>query len=476
MKFPKSKFFGLSLCLLSVCGALVGCENSYSPTAKSSEVLPDGEKTTLEKIMEKYDDLPYEYEGEECTLEMCHWDANGASVERQVIEAMLQGFYKRYPKIHVNLEILSNYESTYPSRLAAGNVHDVFLVPDGSFNAWAKTNTCENLDAYIESSDLINTSELYETSLTRYRYDLKGSKPSLSGNQLALPKDIGPTVMYYNKDIFDSMNVAYPSATKRMTYDEATEMWKAVTKKDKSGNITKYGVSGLPTEGLVWSAGGDFLNPERNAFPTDEKTLAGLKKGYQYIQDAYVTNYITPPIEFTTGSDGTTLFSQERVACFIGLKSYVTQFRELQFDWDIAPVPAFEENPTASAWSGSVGYSVFNKSQHKEAAWKLVEYISSKEGQEILSATGFQIPCYPSIANSEEFIQQEKKNKPTNVEVFMKEAEGQPVGLWCYRDTQTWKTQGFDSTSELLFASDESKRITVDEFLAQVKAKVNGMM
>jgi len=476
MKFPKTRFFGLALVGLSVCGALTGCENTYSAGGASSEQLSSGEKTILEKIMEKYDNLPYEYEGDECTLQMCHWDGSGPAIEGQVIEAMLQGFYKRYPKIHVNLEILSNYETTYPSRLAAGNVHDVFLMPDGSFNAWAKTNTCENLDAYIEGSDLVKMDEMYDTSLNRYRYDLKGNKPSPSGNQLALPKDIGPTVMYYNKAIFDSMGVPYPSATQRMTYTEATAMWKALTKRNKDNVITKYGVSGLPMEGLVWTAGGDFLNAERNAFPTENSTLAGLKKGYQYIQDAYVKDFITPPAEFTAGSDGITLFSQERVACYIGLKAYVTTFRELDFDWDIAPVPAFEENPTASAWSGSVGYSVFNKSKHKEAAWKLVEYIASKEGQEILSATGFQIPCYPEIGNSQEFIQREKQSKPSNVEVFLMEAEGQPAGLWCYRDTQTWKTQGYDATSELLFSSDVSKRITVDQFLAQVKSKVNGMM
>ncbi|HHT67467.1 MAG TPA: extracellular solute-binding protein [Erysipelotrichaceae bacterium] len=470
-----NRFFGLSLCVSALFGLLAGCTNTYDKSSSSSQTNEDG-KTTLEEIMEKYDSLPYEYEGDACTITMCHWDGIGTTIERQVIQAMLQGFKLRYPKIDVELEILSDYESTYPSRLAAGNVHDVFLMPDGSFNAWAKTNTCLNLDQFIDASELIDMDEMYDTSLVRYRYDLKNAKPSSSGNQLALPKDIGPTVMYYNKAAFDQAGVNYPDPNTILSCDDATELWKSVTMKDKNGNVTRYGISGLSIEGLVWSAGGDFLNPERTAFPTDPSTIAGLKRGYQYIQDAYVTNFITPPVEFTAGSDGAMLFSQQRVACYIGLKANVTSFRELSFDWDICPVPAFEVNPGANAWSGSVGYSVYNKSKNIEAAWKLVEYIASREGQELLSATGFQIPCYPDLGYDERYLTREKENKPKNVEVFLSSAETQPAGLWCYRDTQTWKTQGYDATSELLMSSDPSKRIAVDEFLAEAKAKVNGSL
>ena len=317
---------------------------------------------------------------------------------------------------------------------------------------------------------------MYETSLTRYRYNQTTGQPNPNGNQLALPKDIGPMVMYYNKNAFDDMGVAYPSDTEIMDIEAARTMWKSLVKKNKNDVVTRYAVSDLCIEGLVWSAGGDFLNPSRTKFPTDPTTIEGLRKGYQFVQDAYVKDFITPPIEFTSGSDGKTLFSQQRVACYIGLKSNVAAFRGLSFDWDVCPIPAFNVAPQKNGWSGSVGYSVYNKTQNPEAAWKLVEYIASMEGQEILSATGFQIPSYPEIGYSEDFLAREKQSKPHNVEAFLTAADNQPYGLWNYRDTQDWKVFGYDTTSELLLSSDESERWTVDEFLEQAKSKVNSFL
>lgn len=442
-------------------------ESSSQESSSSSEEEVD----ELTRIMRKYDNLTYEYDGDPCKITMAHWTGDGDTIERAVINAVLQGFKLRYPTIDVELSILGDYENTYPNRFQAGNAHDVFMMPDGSFASWAKSGACMNLTPFIAASELVVTDEMYTTSLSRYRYDATTGKVSDNGNQLSLPKDIGPMVMYYNKDAFDEMGVEYPDDDEIMDIEDATEMWKKLTKK-KDGNIIRYGVSGLSIEGLVWSAGGDFLNPTRDHFPSDPLTIQGLKDGYQFIQDAYVTNFITPPSEFTAGSDGKSLFSQQRVACFIGLKSNVAAFRQLSFNWDCCPIPAFQVEPEKNGWSGSVGYSVYQQSKHKDAAWKLVEYIASKEGQEILSATGFQIPVYPELSEDPVFLAREIELGPHNFGAFLSAAENQPYGLWQYRSSQTWKTLGYDTPSERLLSSDPSTRLTVEEFLAIAKEKV----
>jgi len=457
------------LSLIAVLGStfLIGCTNNYN--GDGGVDIGDEE---LQQIMSKYDNLNYSYTGNPCTISLAHWDGIGENIERSVIEAMLQGFEIRYPTIKVNVDILSNYETTYPNRLAAGNVHDVFMMPDGDFPAWASMNKCVNLNPFINASDLLDTSAMYQSSLTRYRYNSTTGLPSEAGIQLALPKDIGPTVMYYNKDIFDEMGVSYPNDTEIMNIEDATVMWESLVKKSDNGTIQRYAVSDLSIEGLVWSAGGDFLNENRTAFPSDTTTVNGLKRGYQFLQDAYVTDCITPPSEFTAGYSGDTLFSQQRVACFIGLKANVTAFRNLSFNWDVCPVPAFDVNPSKNAWSGSVGYSIYNGGSHIEAAWKLVEYIASREGQDILSATGFQIPVYEDLSYDEDFLAREKAAGPENFEAFLTAAANQSYGTWQYRQDSRWKSLGYDATSELLFSSDPNTRITVDEFINRARTAV----
>ena len=138
-----------TLLVLTSCTFTTGGNNS-----SSNSISIDVDKSELETIMEKYDNLgyQYDYDGEECTLTMAHWDSSGASIERQVVEAVLSGFKKRYPKINVTLDIIQSYEDTYGNRITAGTAHDVFLTPDGAIPKWAGSNKLENLNPYISSS------------------------------------------------------------------------------------------------------------------------------------------------------------------------------------------------------------------------------------------------------------------------------------------------------------------------------------
>lgn len=448
---------GLAMALpLAACGGNTGGEPKFD--------------FSVESIMAKYDSSLYTYSGGPATLTMAHFDSAGAAVERAVVNEVLKGFKLRYPEIEVKLDIISDYENTYSNNIATDTMHDVFLVPDGVMASWSGGNKMLNLDPYISASELIDTEEIYASALDRYRYNAATGLTG-SGSILALPKDIGPQVMYYNKDIFDEMGVDYPPNDRIMTMDEAVEMWRAVTKKDGAGKIQRYGVAGLSPEGLVWSAGGDFLNDERTAFPTEQSDVDAIKRGYKFLQDAYLDYEITPPAEFTVGMNTTTLFSMQRVACLLSGRWEVTAFRELSFNWDIAYIPAFEVAPEKNFWSGSVAYAVNKACANREAAWKLVEYIAGKEGQEILSATGFQIPVYKELGLDAELIAREKELGPYNYEIFVRSAENQPSGLWQYRASQRWKVQGYDLKSEKLF--DVDNPMNIDEFIAQVRSAVN---
>jgi ABC-type glycerol-3-phosphate transport system substrate-binding protein len=187
-----------------------------------------------------------------------------------------------------------------------------------------------------------------------------------------------------------------------------------------------------------------------------------------------------PPAEFTVGMNVTTLFSMQRVACLVSGRWEVSSFRQLSFDWDVAYIPAFKgadgtdaELQKKNSYSGSVGYAVNNKlsGDKKMAAVKLVEYIASKEGQEILAATGFQIPVYEALGMDENFIKYESSLGPQNYQVFIQSAKNQPAGLWQYRPSQRWKVLGFDTECGPLF--NFQNPMSLDTFIDNVRAAVN---
>ena len=206
----------------------------------------------VEEVQSNYDKSLYVYDGEPCEISWAHWDSVGP-MEEATSRLIIEGFEKRYPTIKVKLDIISDYQNLYANNIAAGKVHDVFLVPDGAFRQWSTNGSIfTNLKPFLSQSFLISedviANDMFEGAIDRYT----------TGNDavLALPKDIGPYVMYYNKDMFDSMGVEYPPSDRIMTIEEASAMWRKLT--DASKRI--YGIAAYPWEGLVWSAGGDFLN------------------------------------------------------------------------------------------------------------------------------------------------------------------------------------------------------------------------
>ena len=465
--------------IMSVGALAAGCAGNIDDDTGGIEVSQD----QIDIIQAKYDaqGAVYEYTGDPVTLTMSHWDSDGASKERAVLDVLLQGFYKRYPTINVSLDIISDYETTYSNNFAAGRVHDVFLVSDGVFTNWVKASsqTMVNLDPYIAASELLDMDDMFDSVVTRYQYDAATGLTG-QGSQMTMPRDISAHVMYYNKDMFEEAGVELPPSDRIMTMDEATEMWTQLTRDlDGDGTPDVYGVAGLNMEGLVWSAGGDFVNDERTGFPTEQSDLDALEKAYKYLQDAYYTfndgKGIAPDASMNMTGDATTLFAQEMVATVIAGSWEMASIQGNSFDWDIAYVPAYEENPTANSWSGSVSYAIYSGIDDAkfDAAWKLVEYIGSPEGQEILASTGFQFPIYESVAFSDEYLSKYEGGQPSNYEIFLRSASEQPAGTWTYLPSDQWKEMGYDAYSAYLLDVTAENRWNVDRFLEAVEEYVN---
>lgn len=453
--------------LLSVatmfCLSFAGCDKPDNGDSGDNGGISE---VTLESIQAKYDASLYQYSGKPVTVRLATWDSAGYNIERAVMETVVKAFNNRYPTIKIEYDIMSNYEMNYAGNIATGDLHDVFVVTDGVFGNWVTGGKMENLEPYIASSDLIVREEMHPSVVDRYSYNPTTGKTG-SGNQYTLARDISSFVMYYNKDYFDAKGVTYPPSDRIMTIDEATEMWKALTTYDDNGEISVYGSSALDICGLVWSAGGDFLNAEKTAFPTEEKDLKALKKAYQFVQDSYYKDKICP----TVALDAATMFNMQKVATCIAGSWNVSTFRSLDFNWDIAYIPAFEENPQANCWSGSAGLSVYTGSKCKEASWKFVEYIASKEGQEILMSTGTQIPIYENVGK--DIVERESKLGPANYEILIKSAKTQKAGRWTYLKNQQWYSLGYDLYSGNLLDSNADERWTTDRFLEKCKEIVN---
>lgn len=150
-------------------------------------------------------------------------------------------------------------------------------------------------------------------------------------------------------------------------------------------------------------------------------------------------------------------FTEGNVAMLVDGRWNVTNFRNIidntpiaqlggkTFAWDVAPLPVYKEydaqgnitvHGVEAGHSGSVALCVNSKSKFKNAAWKFVEFIGGKYGQEVQAKSGFAIPSQKDLANSEVFLQ--STQNPRNSIVFVRAAEHQTPGDWWYLKDNDW--------------------------------------
>src|SRR6185369_6500900 len=108
----------------------------------------------------------------------------------------------------------------------AGIAPDVFYVPDGAFGELVRTGTLLDLESRIASSGAgVDLTAMWSSGVDRFRWD--GTRLH-AGHVYALPKDIGPTAMFFDADRFRERGVPLPDPAVPMTWDEALVMWRSL--------------------------------------------------------------------------------------------------------------------------------------------------------------------------------------------------------------------------------------------------------
>ena len=203
----------------------------------------------------------------------------------------------------------------------------------------------------------------------------------VDGHVWAVPFQRSTAVLYWNRKAFAEAGLdpkKYPK-----TWNEMVAYGKAVTKKDASGRVVRWGV-GIP--GNVGSAqwlfgalgaqnGVRLMNDAGNKTDlTNPKVVEALK----FWVDLNKVHGIHPPgiQEWgTTPSD----FLEERIAMVWTTTGNLTNLRaNAKFDFGLAPYPG---NPTPASVLGGGNLYIFKKAPaaEKEAALKFIKFLTSDE-------------------------------------------------------------------------------------------------
>lgn len=142
---------------------------------------------------------------------------NGDEYELEVFQDLTDRFNALYDgQIHVELvqKGSSGYETAVEKALS-GTKLDVFYVGDAGYKSYAENGLLYDITDLVNNSSIYNIDSMWSTVMTRYKYDVNAKLSGTeSGRYYGVPKDIGPTVIYYNETEFEKAGITILSVGK----------------------------------------------------------------------------------------------------------------------------------------------------------------------------------------------------------------------------------------------------------------------
>lgn len=345
------------------------------------------------------------------------WAMWGSPAEIATHQAVADVFMAEHPdiKIEITSEPWSDYFTKMQTLWAAG---DASQIPDVLFlwptYQYAATGVLENLDPYIEASG----------------YDLSDYWPALlesatyEGSVYGFPRDISVEVLYYNKDIFDEVGMAYPDET--WTWDDLRAAAEALTVRE-GNQIVRHGLGMEGGKYLLWvnQNGGSILDDMRNP---SRCTLAEPEavEAIQFFADMMNSGAAMRSANLSQAGGDAAVFASGQVAMIIQNASRVSTFNTAGLNYDVAPVP-FPVGGGRAASTGGAAWVMSAASDNKDEAWTFLSWLQSTNGgQRLYTASGEIFPALQSTARSDAFLNPDVA--PANRMAFIIEAENGKLG------------------------------------------------
>lgn len=321
------------------------------------------------------------------TLTVAIWDKNQEPGLKQIMNDFTE---QTGIKCDIQITPWKDYWTMLEAATTGGNMPDVFWMHSFQVNTYAQYD-----DILLDVSDQISKSD--KIDLSKFPKDLVKLYQNAEGKQVGIPKDVDTSAVWYNKDMFDEAGIPYPTAD--WTWDDFREISKKLTKSDGS----QYGLAMKPNSdqeswySLVYAYGGKIISDDMTKSGFDDpKTVEALKMVENIVKDGSMPDYAA-----LAENDTTALMEAGTVAMTFQGSWMVSELNNNDFlkqHAAVAPLPK-GENGTCSMYNG-LAWSASAQGKHTEEAWKLMEYLGSKEAQQKQAELGVTMAAYEGISEA----------------------------------------------------------------------------
>ncbi|WP_304502188.1 extracellular solute-binding protein [Brachybacterium sp. FME24] len=324
----------------------------------------------------------------------------GDATQQETFQTLFDSFQESHPDITVNASGIASgdwatFGNTVATRIAGGERADIISVATEGQRLMSSKGLFEPLDDLIER-DHDETQDFYDNISPRLGewLDTYGSP---DGSTYFVPGGYNTVVMYLNRQVFEDAGVQIPDTD--WTWDEFRTV--AETIKEETGAFITTAGAGFPFgQILPWlfSNGASTLSEDwaTATFNSPEAIEAAeFVKGL--VDDELVPQ---PGGEF----DGATQYQRGSLASLTGGRYTLPDVRRLEMveQTKIVNFPHKAGPGTPIGWDG---WSIFQASPNKEAAWTFLKWLMTIEASEYYAEQGgTNVPVREDVASSEAFL------------------------------------------------------------------------
>ena len=207
----------------------------------------------------------------------------------------------------------------------------------------------------------------------------------------------------YRTDMFEEAGLTVPT-----TWQETIDTAKALTVRDDSGNVTRwgysFGTSSKPVDFLLplyWQAGGEMMTEDGKTATIDN---AAMREALTFMHDMVHVHKVADIDAFEPGYEARVLFVNDQIAQFGSAqqqwgKRFDAEFPELDGKWAFANSAMGSED--RDSFSGAGYFGVLRGTEKVEQCVTWLEYLSSDEALLALSRSSGNVSTKPSVMTSE---------------------------------------------------------------------------
>ena len=330
------------------------------------------------------------------TIHVADW--GGASADERsnrINKEILDEFHRRHPKIRVQMEHMPDaYTQKVMMTVLAGSQPDVMAL-DASYAAiFINNNVLEDLTPFVEADPEMDLSVFYPNVLNIAR----------RGKALyALPGNLTPMLMYYNKASFDRAGAPYPNGD--WTWPEFRDAAERLTIR-KGGRVEQYGfnvTNWMPGWIMwIWQNGGDVLSPDgarATGYLDGPKSVEAVRFYSDFVKDGLA------PTTSQAQAMGTSNFQAARVAMDVSGHWMIPTYKANEMyefdDIGVVGLPRRDANSKPVTVMYESGPAMMKGSQHPQEAYAYIKFMTGPFVQRKIAEQGLGISANRHIA--EEF-------------------------------------------------------------------------